>query len=93
MRKPAFCGLITANNTLQLPDPSQFDTLQELLVATAHTLQGTAIDDYTPSADDFRHAELTVIRQAQRNSFPNDVAQLEMGKPLCSDKSAVNSGT
>lgn len=36
-----------------------------LLEATAHTLHGAAAKDYSPSADDFRQAELKVIRQAQ----------------------------
>lgn len=48
-------------------------------------LQGAATNDYTTSADDFRQAEFTVLRQAQRDSFHNELAQLDTGKSLCSD--------
>lgn len=80
LRNPVFCGL-TNSPQLTLPDIQQFNTFQELLEATARVLDGVA-SEKSPTADDYHKAELALFRQAQVESFPEEMMLLKSGKAL-----------
>ncbi|KAJ8385318.1 hypothetical protein AAFF_G00190340 [Aldrovandia affinis] len=77
MRKLTFCGLNSADAQSSLPDVSQFSTLQEMMEATVQLLHGVAGSTASPSADDFKQAELELLSHAQAESFPEDLTQLQ----------------
>ncbi len=80
MRQPAAAVLITSVSSV--PDQQQYQTLRDYLEVTAHQLHGVT-DPATPvTADDYAVAELEALRQAQRDSFPDESAQLKAGKPV-----------
>ncbi|KAI2668878.1 Polyprotein P3 [Labeo rohita] len=78
LRKPVFCGLSVS--TPPTPDPLQYQTFPELLKAHTHHVNGSATDILT--ADDYKEAELAVLRQSQNESFPEELSCLRAGKPL-----------
>ncbi len=78
LRKSFFCGLSISSPPI--PDPQKYQTLPELLKAYIQQVNGTATD--TPTADDYKEAELTVLRQSQYESFPEELSCLRAGKPL-----------
>lgn len=59
-------------------DFSQFKTFEELVESTA--LHGAA--NSSPTASDYKTAEMTVLQQAQQECFPSDFELLKNGKPL-----------
>ncbi|CAL9703965.1 unnamed protein product [Knipowitschia caucasica] len=65
-----------------VPDPLQYQTLGSYLEATARQLHGAAGSSDTLTADSYATAELEILLQAQRESFPEEVSQLEAGKPV-----------
>ena len=80
VRKETFCGVST------VPDPvtssfTEYDTWRQLLEDTAQQLHRTTEDGPSP-ADDYRQAEILVLRQAQQDSFPEEYRQLKSGKPI-----------
>ncbi|KAJ8386120.1 hypothetical protein AAFF_G00177140 [Aldrovandia affinis] len=77
LRKPTFCGFISTDAQSSLPDVSQFSTFQEMVEATAQLLHGVAGSTDSLSADDFKQAELEILRHAQAESFPEDLTQLQ----------------
>lgn len=83
LRSTVFCGLTTSASDLSVPDAQQFKTYQELLEATTQKFHGAA-DGTPPTADDYQNAELALLRRAQTESFPDEVALLTAGKPLSS---------
>lgn len=85
MKKSTFCGQVVNSTASPFPEAHHFNHSQDLLEATARSLHGAASDDYSPSAEDFRQAELTVLRRAQSDSFPLEVELLKAGKPARSD--------
>lgn len=85
LRKSIFCGQISESPASPLPDLHQLNHFQELLEATARSLHGAASQDNSPSAEDFRQAELTTLRRAQSDSFPIEVEHLKAGNPVRSD--------
>ncbi|XP_057695374.1 uncharacterized protein LOC130917729 [Corythoichthys intestinalis] len=85
MRKSVFCGQISNCTAHLLPDPQQFGHFQELLETIARSLHGAANKDYSPSAEDYRQAELTILRKAQCDSFPIEVEHLKAGRAVRPD--------
>ncbi len=82
-KKTLFCGLTVLNKPSYLPDPSQFSTWQDLIVATHQSLQNTAKDTSNGSPlITHTEAETLVLSQAQLESFPDDYQALRSGKEL-----------
>nr|XP_055027021.1 uncharacterized protein LOC129416681 [Misgurnus anguillicaudatus] len=80
-RNSTFCGTLSSNQT-NIPDISQYHSLQDLIKATAISLHGAADGSNELSVDDYSQAELELLRQAQIESFPEETAQLQLGKSL-----------
>lgn len=81
LKRSTFCGLVTS--ALSLPDPHQFHTFSGYLKALIKSS-----DENSPSnatAEDYKEAELTALRQIQAESFPDEVLHLKSGKPLPSN--------
>ncbi|KAJ8009986.1 hypothetical protein DPEC_G00069860 [Dallia pectoralis] len=62
------------------PDASQYTSFSELIEATVQTLSSDPT--YTPSASDYKEAELSLLRQVQQDCFSNEVTDLTSGKPV-----------
>lgn len=73
---------VLATTTSSLPDPDQHQTLGDYLQAAARQLHGAANPGGPLTADAYQSAEVEVLQQAQRDSFPDEVAQLKAGKPV-----------
>lgn len=71
IHKSVFCGVATSipDNKPHLPDVQQYTTWKELLQATVQMLHGAASQSRTPNADNYRTAEILILRGAQQNSF------------------------
>ncbi|KAJ8351045.1 hypothetical protein AAFF_G00158550 [Aldrovandia affinis] len=65
-------------------------SFSELVKATARHLHGAAADEEeTPTAEKFKEAELSILRSAQRDSFPEEVQCLAAGKPVPSSSCLI----
>lgn len=62
----------------------QYDAWKELLEATAHELHGAADQSGSCTAEDYRNAEILIIKRFQRESFPDKLRLLKAGKPVAS---------
>ncbi|XP_073669326.1 uncharacterized protein [Paramisgurnus dabryanus] len=83
LRKPSFCGAVFLNQKPSISDPTQFTTFQDLLDSTAASYHGLTEPPATPpSAATYLDAEIAILRQAQVDSFGNDLACLQSHKPL-----------
>lgn len=82
LRKTLFCGATTCFPTTTLQ--SDIDNWDSLLKATHESLHGAADDQSSPTmtAADVQTAELHVLRQAQSESFPEEVEALAAGKSI-----------
>ena len=82
LRKTLFCGATTCSPTMTLR--SDIDNWDSLLKATHESLHGAADDQSSPTmtAADVQTAELHVLRQAQSESFPEEVETLVAGKSI-----------
>lgn len=65
-----------------LPDAKQFHRYREFLDAVAHSPLGAAGGTDVLSAEDYQRAEVAILSQAQRDSFPREVAHLKAGKTV-----------
>lgn len=65
-----------------LPDPQQGRTLRDYLKVVALQLHGAANPATSLMADDFAAAELEALKQAPRDSFPDEVAELTANKAV-----------
>lgn len=73
-----------------LPDPQQFSTFSGLVKVTAGTLHGAAADDNgTPTAEEFKEAELIILQFAQRDILREEVKCLAAGKQVPSSSSLI----
>jgi len=75
LRKSYFCGAM--NTSANGSSTTSFKTYQELLDVTAWSLSSG-----NPSAADYLKAEQEVLRQAQMDSFGEDLSRLHSHKPL-----------
>ncbi|KAK0143235.1 hypothetical protein N1851_018638 [Merluccius polli] len=84
LKKSSFCGHVTIDTYHQLPDVSQFSTWKDLMRTMARTLHGAANpDSNSPSeAADYITAENLLLKQAQLESFPEEVKALISDRPL-----------
>ncbi|XP_058508983.1 uncharacterized protein LOC131475122 [Solea solea] len=84
LRKSSFCGHVTVDTCLQLPDVSQFSTWKDLMQTTARSLHGAADpnSDSPSEAADYIKAENLLLRRAQLESFPEEVKALISDRPL-----------
>ncbi|XP_073722599.1 uncharacterized protein [Misgurnus anguillicaudatus] len=89
MRKSVFCGI----NTLPLPsdhsDKWNYNTWQELLDMTAQELRAIHAPGTPPEAEDYRQAEINIVKQIQQESFPEDYKLLRTGKSVRSGSRLV----
>ncbi|KAK7916727.1 hypothetical protein WMY93_012488 [Mugilogobius chulae] len=81
LRKPVFCGATTCPPSSSIPDIDNWDGL---IRATHETLHGAANDHSNPAmtAADVQAAELHLLQQSQRDSFPEEVDALATSKPI-----------
>ncbi|KAL0171405.1 hypothetical protein M9458_031716, partial [Cirrhinus mrigala] len=79
LRQSSFSGSMTT--TTPLVKLQHYDTLAEYLNAYGQELHGAA---YTSSADLQRDVQQAVLRQAQAESFPDELRLLKSGKPVSS---------
>ena len=84
LRKSTFCGVTSTTTSTQDTETKQCDTWKALLEATVQELQGAAGQSGSCTAEDYRKAEVLVLKQAQRDSFPDELRLLKAGKPLSS---------
>ncbi|XP_058652120.1 uncharacterized protein LOC131552381 [Onychostoma macrolepis] len=84
LRKSIFCGVNTTipDKNPYLPDVHQYTTWRELVDATVQKLQGAAGNSRALSADDYRTAEILILRRAQQDSFTEEFSLLQNGKPV-----------
>lgn len=68
-------------------EASQFNNFGKLLEATAHSIHGMA--EGSPSASNFKEAELSLLQRAQQDCFITDVAHLRAGKAVPSSSHLV----
>ncbi len=85
LRKSVFCGTTAVPHQSSIPDALDCHTWQELLDATAKEIQANTTSASFPDADDYRRAEILILKRVQQESFPNDYERLEKGKPVSSD--------
>lgn len=78
-RKPITC-LAVSTDSISLPDAQQFTSFSELLEETARCLHGAAGDNLT--SENYKEAELILLRAAQKDSFLNEIQCLTNGKPV-----------
>nr|XP_061835547.1 uncharacterized protein LOC133618822 [Nerophis lumbriciformis] len=79
LRQSTFCGITLTTPSTPDAEVKQYDTWKELLVATVQELHGAA-GSYT--AEDYRNAETLILKQAQCESFPEELRLLKAGKPV-----------
>ena len=79
--KSHFCGHVSVTPASSLPDAGGFSSYQELLEASVKARHGAATPT-VPTAEDFRQAELDLIRTVQRDCFPEEFLLLSGGKPV-----------
>ena len=79
--KPSFCGEVAMVGSL--PDFSQYQTYQALLDASVE-LRTSPDAQLTPTAADYLQAEIENLRQAQKDSFGEDLVNLKAKRPLAS---------
>ncbi|XP_073776433.1 uncharacterized protein [Danio rerio] len=82
LKQSTFCGLTSPVLHSALPNCNQFESYKELLTATARVLHGSATTTDVLTAEDYKEAELSLLRQAQTESFPVEMVQLKSDKPL-----------
>lgn len=84
LRKSIFCGVTTTipDKEPYLPDAHQYNTWRELVEATVQRLQGAPGNSKAPSADDYRTAEILILRRAQQDTFTEEFSLLQKGKPI-----------
>lgn len=65
-----------------LPNVQQYTTWRELVEATVQKLQRAAGNSRASDADDYRTAEILILRRAQQYSFTEEFSLLRNGKPV-----------
>lgn len=83
VRKSTFCGAV-AIQPANLPDPSQYDSWNNLILAVKHTFDGAAATAEPPelTADERAKIELQLYQCAQFDNFREELASLKDGKEL-----------
>ncbi|XP_048030832.1 uncharacterized protein LOC125266231 [Megalobrama amblycephala] len=80
LKRSAFCGMI--NSAPLIADDRKFSSWKDLVEAVAQELQGAAEQRGSTLASAYKKAELSVLRQIQMDSFPDDYQLLKNGKPV-----------
>nr|XP_055074008.1 uncharacterized protein LOC129453697 [Misgurnus anguillicaudatus] len=80
LKHSVFCGI--NNSAPTTADGSKFSSWKDLVKTVAEELHGAANPNGSPSANTYQTAELTAIRRAQMDSFPEDYQLLKDGKPV-----------
>lgn len=81
-RKETFCGATSTAVSQADSELDKYSTWRELLQATALEIHGAAAEDGCASAEDYRDAETYLLRQVQRDCFPNELRLLKAKKPV-----------
>ncbi len=89
LRKSTFCGISTFPPSSDNTDGWNYNTCQELLDVTAKKLQTNLVPGTSPEAEDYRQAEVRILKQVQQESFPEDYNLLGTGKPVRSGSRLV----
>lgn len=87
LRKSEIC-LATMALASNLPNPEQFCTFRDLMKATVECLYTSERDDPL-TAEQYREAELQVIRLAQQDSFQKEFQCLSVGKRVPNSSSLI----
>ncbi len=87
--KSTFCGISTFPPSSDNTDGWNYNTCQELLDVTAKKLQTNLVPGTSPEAEDYRRAEVRILKQVQQESFPEDYNLLGTGKPVRSGSRLV----
>ncbi|KAK3516432.1 hypothetical protein QTP70_012089, partial [Hemibagrus guttatus] len=78
LRKSAFCGTNTLSPSSGHPAGWNYNTWQELLDVTALELRAGLAPGTPPEAEDYRQAEVHILKRVQQESFPEDYKLLRM---------------
>lgn len=81
LKKSTFCVSLRETEVV-VPDPLQFSSYREFLEATVQSLHGAANSTDSPSADEFEEVELFMLRQCQKQDFPEEFVLLKGGKDI-----------
>ncbi|XP_039592981.1 uncharacterized protein LOC120515759 isoform X2 [Polypterus senegalus] len=81
MRNVTFCGSLVMEQHTRLPDPSFFQSWNDLVKATIQDLHGAADGNSSAysSAETWRETEVELLRRAQQSNFPVEVKNLQSG--------------
>lgn len=80
-RKSTFCGMTSTVEPSEIT-ADQYVCWKDLIDATVRRLDGAAAQPGVRTASDYQQAELLIIKQAQRDSFPEELRLLQAGKPV-----------
>ncbi|XP_077363581.1 uncharacterized protein LOC144007644 [Festucalex cinctus] len=80
LRKSAFCGVTTV--AVSRADANPYDTWKDLVQATVQERHGAADQSSSPTAEDYREAEILILKRSQQESFPDELRLLKAGKPV-----------
>ncbi len=89
LRKSTFCGISIFPPSSDNTDGWNYNTWQELLDVTAQELRNNLVPGTSPEAEDYRQAEVCILKQVQQESFPEDYKLLGTGKPVRSGSRLV----
>ncbi|XP_016393730.1 uncharacterized protein LOC107728153 [Sinocyclocheilus rhinocerous] len=89
LRKSTFCGISTFPPSSGKIDGWNYNTWQDLLDVTAQELRVNLVPGTSPEAEDYRQAEVHILKRVQQESFPEDYKLLETGKPVRSGSQLV----
>ncbi|XP_078797113.1 uncharacterized protein LOC144989073 [Oryzias latipes] len=82
LRKTTFCGMSATPASPRMSELSQSNSWQELLRTTAEKLHGATKEDTSLNAEDYRQAELFLLKRIQEDSFPSELKLLKAGKDI-----------
>ncbi|KAL0150553.1 hypothetical protein M9458_054146 [Cirrhinus mrigala] len=89
LRKSTFCGINTSPSPFANTDGWNYNTWQELLDVAAQEHRTNLVPGTSPEAENYRQAEVHILRQVQQESFPEDYQLLGTGKQVRSGSRLV----
>ncbi|KAL0153282.1 hypothetical protein M9458_051409 [Cirrhinus mrigala] len=89
LRKSTFCGINTSPSPFASTGGWNYNTWQELLDVAAQEHRTNLVPGTSPEAENYRQAEVHILRQVQQESFPEDYQLLGTGKPVRSGSRLV----
>lgn len=91
LRKSTLVCATSEEQNPDLPDPTQFHTWKDLVLATVTSLHGAAASSDCQTADAATHilAERLLLAQAQQESFSGELKALKANRPIPADSRLV----